>query len=593
MLHELLETETARREQVDAENRRLREELWRLRNDPVPSHLSSHSTRQSSVRGGSERGERGDRDDNRDHGLMNQLRVENDELRREVGAQTSMLTSRNREKERLYQEIEDLKLHMRNGGGGGGASVLGMNDNRSVMSDRLLDRSVSRAGAASAAGTHVTNLSETERDDYENANGQLRDRVSELRLKNQELQLALENCYRELDAMVVDHEEEIELAHAEVQEMQAERNDVLRMREEIEMDFEQLKEEAEEEIQRLEEEIDIRIGEMERLEEEGRLKEEDFKALQGEMRNVSDIVVKLEDAQEEQQGEVRRLEEQIEEARRTIEQNEQECQALENSLQEANEKTNLLTVQGESAKNEIAFLREEQDADKIKIGELENLVKSMESAIATEQERLSETRERLESERHDREHTGDQRHQEWEKKLNEKNQEVMTVKEEVRRLRGKVSNREGEAKQWRERLEELERALREAMGDLSGTRSGLLKVWPKLSSSEMMVLMSGFRQSIVSLQSELENTLEELDQTKNQLSEKDRLLKDRENLLETMVCFSLFHVLLCYGHLANNTQRSSRPVNSLNSSRKKSLAANPTALPSTVFKPHTNKRAGQ
>lgn len=534
MLHELLETETARREQVDAENRRLREELWRLRNDPIPTHLSSHSTRQSSVRGGSERGERGDRGDD---GLMNQLRVENDELRREVGAQTSMLTSRNREKERLYQEIEDLKLHMRTGGGGGGASALGMNDNRSVMNDRLLDRSVSRAGAASAAGTHVTNLSETERDDYENANGQLRDRVSELRLKNQELQLALENCYRELDAMVVDHEEELELAHAEVLEMQAERNDVLRMREEIEMDFEQLKEEAEEEIQRLEEEIDIRIGDIERLEEEGRLKEEDFKALQGEMRNVSDIVVKLEDAQEEHQGEVRRLEEQIEEARRTIGLNEQECQVLENSLREANEKMNLLTVQSESAKNEIAFLREEQDADKIKIGELENVIKSMELAIATEKERLTETRERLESERHEREHMGDQRHQEWEKKLNEKNQEVMAVKEEVRRLRGKVSNREEEAKQWRERLEELERALREAMGDLSGTRSGLLKVWPKLSSSEMMVLMKGFRQSIVGLQTELESTLEELDLTKNKLSEKDRVLKDRENLLETMVCF--------------------------------------------------------
>lgn len=523
---------------------------------------------------------------------MNQLRVENDELRREVGAQTSMLTSRNREKERLYQEIEELKLHMRNGGGGGGASVLGMNDNRSVMSDRLLDRSVSRAGAASAAGTHVTNLSENERDDYENANGQLRDRVSELRLKNQELQLALENCYRELDAMVADHEEEIELAHAEVQEMQAERNDVLRMREEIEMDFEQLKEEAEEEIQRLEEEIDIRIGEMERLEEDGRLKEEDFKALQGEMRNVSDIVVKLEDAQEEQQGEVRRLEEQIEEARRTIGQNEQECQALENSLREANEKVNLLTVQGESAKNEIAFLREEQDADKIKIGELENIIKGMEADITTEQERLTETRERLESERHDREHMGDQR-QEWEKKLNEKNQEVMAVKEDVRRLRGKVSNREEEAKQWRDRLEELERALREAMGDLSGTRSGLLKVWPKLSSSEMMVLMAGFRQSIVGLQAELESTLEELDHTKNQLNEKDRLLKDRESLLETMVCFPFACFSFCtMDKLANNTpQRPLMLANSLSSSKRKRPAANLTAPPSTLFKPRTSKPA--
>lgn len=41
----------------------------------------------------------------------------------------------------------------------------------------------------------------------------------------------------------------------------------------------------------------------------------------------------------------------------------------------------ILTVQGESSKNEIAFLSKEQDADKIKIGELENLVSSMCSIV--------------------------------------------------------------------------------------------------------------------------------------------------------------------------------------------------------------------
>ncbi|PWW73205.1 hypothetical protein C7212DRAFT_285963 [Tuber magnatum] len=530
MLREFLETETTRREKVDMENRRLREEIWRMKNESCGQpHLSSHhsvSARHSSTRSLSER----DRDESRERGLMNQLRVENDELRREVGAQTSMLTSRNREKDRLYQEIEDLKLHLRNGGGAALAIVAEhdqhqQHQNRaaSVISDRILDRSVSRAGgAASVAGTHVSMLSESEREDFENANGQLRDRISELRLKNQELQIQIENCYREIDQkaddmerVAVEYEEELQLAHAEVQEMQAERNDALRMREEIEMDFDQLKEEAEEEIQKLEEELDIRLGDVEKLEEDVRCKDEDFKGLQQEMRNVSDIVVRLEDVHEEHAGEVRRLEEKLEGLQRTLRENEQEMSVLEGSLREANEKIERMTVQSESAKGEIAFLREEQDADKIKIGELEMVIKGLEKTIEEEKERVADARERLESERKDREKMGDKRYQEWERKVNEKSQEVMNAKDEVRRLRSKVSNREEEAKQWRERLEELERALREALGDLSGTRTGLFK-------------------SIVNLQSELESTLEELDYTKNELVEKDRVLKDRENLLEGM-----------------------------------------------------------
>jgi len=556
MLREFLETETARREKVDMENRRLREEIWRMKNETNGQpYLNSHhsiSTRHSSTRSVSER----DRDESRERGLMNQLRVENDELRREVGAQTSMLTSRNREKDRLYQEIEDLKLHLRNGGG----SALGMvaehdqpqqHQNRaaSVISDRILDRSVSRAGgAASVAGTHVSMLSESEREDFENANGQLRDRISELRLKNQELQIQIENCYREIDQkrddmerLVAEYEEELQLAHAEVQEMQADRNDALRMREDIEMDFDQLKEEAEEEIQKLEEELDIRLGDIGKLEEDVKCKEEDFKGLQQEMRNVSDIVVRLEDVHEGHAGEVRRLEEKIEDLQRTLRENEQEMSVLEGSLREANEKIERMAVQSESAKGEIAFLREEQDADKIKIGELETVIKGLEETIEEEREKVADARERLEGERKDREKMGDKRQQEWERKVNEKSQEVMNAKDEVRRLRSKVSNREEEAKQWRERLEELERALREALGDLSGTRTGLFKVSP---TPEAIIEGSNKTQSIVNLQSELESTLEELDYTKNELVEKDRVLKDRENLLEGMVSSIPFFGLL-------------------------------------------------
>jgi chromosome segregation ATPase len=407
------------------------------------------------------------------------VRQENEELRSEVSAQASMLTSRNREKERLYAEIEDLKLTMR--GSGSGAAFESASRAPSVISDRLFERSISRISRpTSVADTLATAVTEAEREDFENQNGQLRDRISELRLKNQDLEQQLERCYAELEQRQVEMEQmedDMEIAHAEVQEMQAERNDALRMREEIELDFDQLKEEAEEEIRRLEEEIDLRGSDMLRLEEEGRHKDDNFRGLQQELRNVSDVVVRLEDQEEAHQGEVHRLEERIQELRRTIMDNEQEMNVLENSLREANEKLERLTVQGESAKGEITFLREEQDGDKIKIGELESTIKMLEQIIGQEREKVHDARQQMDTEMKEREQHGDIKHREYERRLNEKIGELTMAKDEIRRLRGKVGVREEEAKQWRERLEDLEKSLREALGDLSGTRTGLMKVW--------------------------------------------------------------------------------------------------------------------
>ena len=55
-------------------------------------------------------------------------------------------------------------------------------------------------------------------------------------------------------------------------------------------------------------------------------------------------------------------------------------------------------------------------------------------------------------------------------------QELDQKEEENRRLRKSVSRREEEARQWRDRLEEVEGALREALGDVTGTKTGLLDV---------------------------------------------------------------------------------------------------------------------
>jgi chromosome segregation ATPase len=60
--------------------------------------------------------------------------------------------------------------------------------------------------------------------------------------------------------------------------------------------------------------------------------------------------------------------------------------------------------------------------------------------------------------------------------VNELNKEASTAKDEARRLRKNLTSREVEATEWKERLIELENNLREALGDLNGTRSSLLKV---------------------------------------------------------------------------------------------------------------------
>jgi hypothetical protein len=60
--------------------------------------------------------------------------------------------------------------------------------------------------------------------------------------------------------------------------------------------------------------------------------------------------------------------------------------------------------------------------------------------------------------------------------VNELNRECSSAKDEVRGLRKKLGSREVEAAEWKERLLELEGNLREALGDLNGTRSSLLKV---------------------------------------------------------------------------------------------------------------------
>ncbi|KAK8054823.1 Microtubule associated protein [Apiospora rasikravindrae] len=536
---DLLEQETARREQTDDDNRKLRDEIFRLKQEvniatggtattPGGMHHTTNIyniTRkprpQSPSRSRPVSGLSGDMDQTSSQATTlvdelrretDQLRHENAELRREVGAQTSMLTSRNREKERLYQEIEDLKLASRRGGPA--PSTI----------DTLLDRSASRAGAhersqsRGSARTKLTmNMEDPEREDFENRLAEQRDKVNELKIKNQELQHEVDTCMRDFEVALeakqqaeedrLGIQQELDNTVNDLMAMQTDRDQALQDASVIEDEFKALQQEAQEEIEALEGEADQKDQEIQRLQVELQDRQENFEALQEEMRKMSDAIIRLEDEQEKKHRRIEQLEAELGEANH-------EGEELEAKLLESNEKANRLGVQQESSQGEIAFLREEQEADKIRIGDLEAMVAGVEQSLRDERERVKDLNQRLLKERQQHELISSREKEEVQHFVNELNKELTAAKDEVRRLRKNLHSREVEATEWKERLIELENNLREALGDLNGTRSSLLK-------------------SIGTLQRELENTVHELNSAKAAMLEKDRIIKQRDGLLES------------------------------------------------------------
>ncbi|OAX85586.1 hypothetical protein ACJ72_00047 [Emergomyces africanus] len=499
MWKDMLDAETAAREQAEEENRKLRDELLRMKTDAISGSRSGGSRvgKMSVV----SRSSASDRDIDRSAGLgttssatlveLELLKQENAELRREVSAQTSMLTSRNREKERLYQEIEDLKLGQRRGDGG-----------RSVAGDSIFERSVSRAQDRSNSHT-----SDVERESLEIKNGELRDQVSTLKLDNQSLRAQLDECISDLEALDRAYQADVEQAEEDLQTMQLERDQALQIAEEREEALQDLKAEAQEELDAMGDELDQKIDECQRMEVELSNQHENLKALQSEMRSASEGIIRLEEDAQNNLQKYKAVQQELDDANQELEQ-------MEKSLFEANNKVQRLTVQQESSQNEIAFLREEQDGDKIKIGDLESELKTCQMSLQSEKDRAKELDRRLAEERHQREVVGGKEKQEVQRIMNELNREATAAKDEVRKLKKNLSSREIEATTWKERLMELENSLREALGDLNGTRSSLLA-------------------SITKLQQELDSTALELESTRTKLDEKESLLRNRDALLES------------------------------------------------------------
>lgn len=552
---DLFEQETARREQADEDNRKLRDENFQLKQEMATGQAPMHHTtniynitkKHRDRKGSPNRpisglaGEIEGSQANLSAGTTlfdelrresEHLRHENAELRREVGAQTSMLTSRNREKERLQQEIEDLKINQRRGGAPAPSTV-----------DSILERSASRAGGhtrsrsrGSAKARQTACEEDPEREELENQLAELRDKMNEVKLQNQELQRELDscmddfeaaiNCKREAEESAASLQEDLENAMNDLIALQSERNEALRDQSEMEDEFEALRREAQEEIDTLEAEADQRNEEIRRIQADLVDRSENFKALQEEMRKMSESLVRLEDEQSLKLRRIHQLEEELDSSNKELEE-------LEQKLMEANDKNQRLSVQHESSQGEVAFLREEQENDKIRIGDLEAIVANLEQSLREEKDRARELDGRLQEERRQRELIANKEKEEVQQYLNELNREASTAKDEARRLRKSLSSREVEATEWKERLLELENNLREALGDLNGTRSSLLKVSSAPFPVSLFDRYADFLQSIAKMQRELENTIRELDMSKVTIVEKDRIIKQRDALLES------------------------------------------------------------
>lgn len=494
MWKDMLEAETIAREQSEEDNKRLREENQKLKSDSLTQSksLSRKSRMGGSVVSRSSSFEAA----NAQNAELERLRHEVSELQKMIGAQASTLTSRNKEKERLYQEIEDLKI-----GRMGGL--------RSVAGDSILDRSASRARSHSRAsnGTRVSRLSDQEREGLETRINELRDEVSQLKLENQTLQGQFDEALAELDAVDAQAQADADQFNEELHILTQERDNALRDAEEQDIAFQSLKSEFQSELDGMADDFDAKVEECNRLDQELKDQIENVKALQSEMRSAAEGLVRLEEDAQQNLSRYQSVKGELDDANKELE-------SLEKNLAEAEIKIQRLTVQQESSHNEIAFLREEQDGDKIKIGDLESLLKKVHLNLDSEREKSRDLERRISEERAQREAVASQEKQDVQRIINDLNREATGTKDELRRVRKALSSRNIEADAFKDRLTELEESLRNIIGDPIATRSGLIGAVGRMSR-------------------DLEQTTMDLASVKSRLEESESLLADRDALLES------------------------------------------------------------
>jgi len=421
----LLDNEIALREQAEREVQDLNAELAQFGNNRSPIRSPRPWSRYNSLSNGEPTNGDfvpsvawQDRNDTSMSGttIVDQLRHENAGLRRDLGAQTSMLTSRNRERERLQQEIEDLKLVQRHGEG-----------TKSSAGDSILDRSVSRANyrptSRGSASTRASHPSDVDRDKHEKLQANLRDENAALKLRHQELQRDFNDLNDGVEGLQADLEEAVR----ELQGADSKSAD--------DKDY------YENEIRALEELMQEKEQDIEQLLADLNNREAELSARESEIKEVTSSFNRILDDRETSEGDKQDLQRELVNARG-------EYEALESNLRDAVDAKQRLEVQAESSQNEISFLREEQEGDKLKISDLQSALRNAKTNLQDERERLKDIDEVEEANR--------------------------KTKEELRRLKSTSSAQNVELAITKERLQDWETGLREGFGKFDGTGSRLL-----------------------------------------------------------------------------------------------------------------------
>lgn len=461
MWKEQCDAEAARRKQADEEVQRLKEQIWQFEN----GHPSSNGFHQKRASGKEHDGtEASEVSSKTIYETVDLLQHDNDSLRREVAAQMSMLTSRNREKLILDSEIEELRLAARREGA------------RSVAGDSALDRlnprfhgsPTSRASNA----TRTTQMSDAEREGYESKNSELRDMNAALNLEIQDVTRELESCVEELeqgDSIKFElqdlherHAREIAIATQDLQSLQAERDEALKLQYDVELQYQELERTAHEKIASLMQEMEDKDQDLNDFDIELKNRDDALNELNNQMRHTRENFAHLEAVMKEKEREIDELAEENQTAH-------DDYRKLQNQHRELVSTSDVYHVQIESHQKEIKFLREEQDSDKIKIGNLQAELTSL-------RDRAKELENRLAQEKHQWEVIDSKEKRELQKIMDGLNHEVSDGKAECRDLKGKLQSREVEVTTYKERLLELESNLREVLGEPNGTRSSLLAV---------------------------------------------------------------------------------------------------------------------
>lgn len=372
-------------------------------------------------------------------------------------AQEGMLASHNREKERLQQQIESMKLVQRRGEGVSPGSTAG---------DSILDRSVSRAqhrSASQASGdTRASPLSERERELFESTHGMLRNENSMLKMRVQDLQNELNGLgdgFENISKLRHDLDEAIEALKEADNNLQIQAQDIFQL--------ENMVLQKEDEVEHLRVALITREGEQEAVRAELKKMNKDFEGM-------------AEDS-EAQQATIQSLREDISRANGELE-------MMEDQLQEMSSAKERFEVQQESSQNEIQFLREEQEGDKIKISDLYTALRNAKSTT------VNDGNHNLELEQTDR--------------------ASEEAREEARHLRRLVSQRDAELKLTREQLEDSKATSEEFSANFDGARTS-------------------YSEDIAKLQREIRHITRDLEKSRDLLSEKERLLTHHDSLLES------------------------------------------------------------